>query len=96
MLVVWAQLTFVSHDQLRLTSRITLTVLTLRSLCRVRSVSGTACRQVTTSDALIVNELTSQFGSIWLETGEQATSPTPTSSHQQQRHQRLGLREPVH
>jgi hypothetical protein len=38
---------------------------------------------VTTSDALIVNDLTSQFGGIWLETGEQTTSPTPTSSQQQ-------------
>jgi len=47
-------------------------------------VWGAACRRVTTSDALIVNDLTSQFGGIWLETGEQATSPTPTSSHQQQ------------
>jgi hypothetical protein len=28
-----------------------------------------------------------RFGGIRLETGEQATSPTPTSSHQQQRHQ---------
>ena len=94
-LVVWAQSTFVSHDQLRLTSQITLAVLTLRSLWRVGSVWGAACRRVTTSDALIVNDLTSQFGGIWLETGEQATSPTPRSSHQQQRHQRRGLHEPV-
>jgi hypothetical protein len=43
-------------------------------------VWGAACRRVTTSDAFIVNDLTSQFGGIWLETGEQATSPTPTST----------------
>ena len=81
MLVMWAQSTFVSHDQLRLTSQITLTVLTLRSLCSVRSVWGAACRRVTTSDALIVNDLTSEFGGIWLEIGEQATSPTPKPSN---------------
>ena len=57
-LVAWAQSTFVAHDQLRLTSQITLVVLTLRSLCWVRSVWGAACRRVTTSDALIVNDLT--------------------------------------
>jgi len=45
---------------------------------------------VTTSDALIVNALTSLFGGIWLETGEQATSPTPSTSHQQQRQQQIG------
>jgi hypothetical protein len=46
-------------------------------------VWGAACRRVTTSDALIVNDLTSQFGGIWLKTGKQATSPTPTSQQQQ-------------
>ncbi len=40
-----------------------------------------ACRRVTTSDALIANDPTSQFGGIWLETGEQATSPTPKHSN---------------
>jgi len=30
---------------------------------------------MTASDALIVNDLTRHFGGIWLETGEQATSP---------------------
>jgi hypothetical protein len=39
------------------------------------SVWGAACRRVTTSDALMTNSLTSLFGGIWLETGEQATSP---------------------
>jgi len=38
-------------------------------------VWGAACRRVTTSDALIVKALTSLFGGIWLEPGEQATSP---------------------
>ena len=42
---------------------------------------GAACRRVTTSDALMVNALTSLFGGIWLETGEQATSPTPKPSN---------------
>ena len=45
------------------------------------SVWGAACRLVTTSDALIVNDLTSEFGGIWLEIGEQATSPTPKPSN---------------
>jgi len=45
------------------------------------SVWGAACRRVTTSDALMTNSLTSLFGGIWLETGEQATSPTPNSLH---------------
>ena len=53
---------------------------------------GAACRWLTTSDALIVNALTSLFGGIWLETGEQATSPTLISLHKQQRHWRHGLR----
>ena len=42
---------------------------------------GAACRRVTTSDALLVNALTSLFGGIWLETGEQATSPTQKHSN---------------
>jgi len=41
------------------------------------SVWGAACRRVTTSDALMVNSLTSLFGGIWLEIDEQATSPKP-------------------
>jgi hypothetical protein len=41
-----------------------------------------ACRRVTTSDALIANDPTSQFGGIWLETGEQATSPTPKHTNE--------------
>ena len=41
------------------------------------SVWGAACRRVTTSDALMVNALTSLFGGIWLEIDEQATSPKP-------------------
>jgi hypothetical protein len=39
------------------------------------SVWGAACRRVTTSDALMVNALTSLFVGIWLEIDEQATSP---------------------
>jgi len=39
------------------------------------SVWGAACRRATTSDALMVNALTSLFGGIWLEIDEQATSP---------------------
>jgi len=39
------------------------------------SVWGVPCRRVTTSDASMVNALTSLFGGIWLEPGEQATSP---------------------
>jgi hypothetical protein len=53
---------------------------------------GAACRWLTTSDALIVNALTSLFGGIWLETGEQATSPTPISLNKQQRHWRHGVK----
>jgi dsRNA-specific ribonuclease len=56
------------------------------------SASGAACRRVTTSDALLVNALTSLFGGIWLETGEQATSPTPISLNKQQRHWRHGVK----
>jgi len=55
-------------------------------------VWGAACRRVTTSDAFIVNDLTSQFGGIWLETGEQATSPTSISLNKQQRHWRHGMK----
>jgi len=39
------------------------------------SVWGVPCRRMTTSDASMVNALTSLFGGIWLEPGEQATSP---------------------
>ena len=62
--------------------------------CFVLMVWGAACRRVTTSDALIVNALTSQFGGIWLETGEQATSPIAKHSNKQQRNLQHGLREP--
>ena len=55
-------------------------------------VWGAACRRVTTSDALIVKALTSLFGGIWLETGEQATSPIPISLNKQQRHWRHGVK----
>ena len=50
-----------------------------------------ACRRVTTSDAYITNPLTWLFGGIWLETGEQATSPTSKHSNKQQRNLRHGF-----
>jgi hypothetical protein len=34
--------------------------------------------------ALGLVHLTKQFGGIWLEIGEQATSPTPSTSHRHQ------------
>jgi hypothetical protein len=60
--------------------------------CFVMMLWGAACRRVTTSDALIVKALASLFGGIWLETGEQATSPTPISLNKQQRHWRHGVK----